>query len=351
MSDPLADFQTADDYRDSCRPARVKQVSAFGFTERQARFLVNVMVHSGVFLERQYCASAAISHGQKSHDFIAKLIARRYATAITPGRLHQGRLFHLHYKPLYEAIGEPDNRHRKPATLGRMIERLMILDAVLADRHHTWLGTERDKTRYFFLQLNGLGLRAHLFPHLTFGSGPDATRRYFPDKLPIGIEKRPGWYRHVFLYLVTRDVPMDFRLFLLRHAEVLRSLPEFTVRLLIPRRFRKATALYRYAFRDELAMPLEPATAEQLERYFRERQQAPGHLTEPADEDLAKAFRKFGAARFKALYRVWQREGDRAIWRAQSFILRDALARGTGRLECVELSRQYLQLTSLVGVA
>jgi hypothetical protein len=28
-----------------------------------------------------------------------------------------------------------------------MIERLMILDAVLADHAYTWLGTERDKTR------------------------------------------------------------------------------------------------------------------------------------------------------------------------------------------------------------
>jgi hypothetical protein len=54
---------------------------------------------------------------------------------------------HVHYKPLYEAIGEPDNRHRKTVSLGRMIERLMILDAVLADHAYTWLGTERDKTR------------------------------------------------------------------------------------------------------------------------------------------------------------------------------------------------------------
>ena len=30
-------------------------VAAFGLTERQARFLVTVMVHAGCFLERQYC--------------------------------------------------------------------------------------------------------------------------------------------------------------------------------------------------------------------------------------------------------------------------------------------------------
>jgi hypothetical protein len=137
------------EYFDSVRPARVAAVSAFGFTERQARFLVTVMVHSGVFLERQYCSFASISHGQKSHDFVARLCEGRFATAIAPGRLHQGRLFHVDYKPMYEAIGEPDNRHRKTVSLGRMIERLMILDGVLADRNYTWLGTERDKRDYF----------------------------------------------------------------------------------------------------------------------------------------------------------------------------------------------------------
>jgi hypothetical protein len=126
---------------------------------------------------------------------------------------------------------------------------------------------------------------------------------------------------------------------------------QFTVRLLIPRRFRKSTSLYRFAFRDELAMPLDPTTAEQLEAYFRRRHQARGHFTEPAEEELEKAFRKFGAARFKALYRWWLLRGDPAIRAAQSPILRDAIAYGDGRLECVELSRQSLQLTSLVGVA
>src|ERR1700730_10868608 len=139
------------DLSDSARPERVNAVAAFGFTERQARFLVRVLVHAGVFLERQYCTCSGVVHGQKSHDFLAKLVGRGYATVITPGALHRGRLFHVQYKPLYEAIGEPNNRHRKPAALGRMIERLIILDAVLADKHYTWLGTEQDKLAYFIL--------------------------------------------------------------------------------------------------------------------------------------------------------------------------------------------------------
>ena len=42
--------------RHSVRLARVEAVREFGFTERQARFLVHVLVFSGVFLERQYRA-------------------------------------------------------------------------------------------------------------------------------------------------------------------------------------------------------------------------------------------------------------------------------------------------------
>jgi len=78
---------------DSIRPERVNAVMAFGFTERQAGFLVHVLVHAGVFLERQYRAFADIAHGQNTHDFLAKLVSRGYATAITPGALHRGRSF------------------------------------------------------------------------------------------------------------------------------------------------------------------------------------------------------------------------------------------------------------------
>ena len=107
---------------------REEAIAAFGFTERQARFLLQVLLHSGVFLERQYCRFAGTVHGQKSTDFIRTLVDRRLATAITTGKLHRGRMFHVHYKPLWAAIGEPDSRFRKPTAQGRMIERVMLLE-------------------------------------------------------------------------------------------------------------------------------------------------------------------------------------------------------------------------------
>jgi hypothetical protein len=92
---------------------RAKVLVPLGLTERQACFLATVMVHSGVFVGRQYAAFAGITHGQKVHDFIEKLLVRRFVTPIALGSTGRTRIFHVHHKPLYAAIGEPDDRNRR----------------------------------------------------------------------------------------------------------------------------------------------------------------------------------------------------------------------------------------------
>jgi hypothetical protein len=82
-----------------CRD-RIAGVVTLGFTERQARFLVLVMQHSGVCLLRQYTAFAGIVHGQKTRNFFAKLVARRFATAHAC-RHNRGRIYHVQHKALY----------------------------------------------------------------------------------------------------------------------------------------------------------------------------------------------------------------------------------------------------------
>jgi len=327
---------------------RTQAVAAFGFTERQARFLVEVMIHSGVFLARQYCSFANIAHGQKTHDFLRKLVERGYAHPIQVGLLHRGRLFHLRHKPLYAAIGEADNRHRKRMALGRMVERLMVLDAVLADRTFTWLGTEKDKRAYFVRTLQG-PFEPPEFPRISFGVDETRTVRYFPDKLPIGIQA--DRIDHVFVYLLTGPVPADFRVFLLRHAELLRALTRWTLRVLVPQPFGKSIPVFGQAAREELASPIAPSIAEELQWFFRERQRRQRSPSTPMDERFWTAASAFRAPRFRVLYRLWEQEGDPVIWAAQSGVLKDALERKQARVEFVQLSQQYLHLSSLVGVA
>jgi hypothetical protein len=321
-----------------------RPLASFGLTDRQARFLVTVMRHSGVFVGRQYATFAGITHGQKVHDFIERLLVRRFARSIELGTTGRTRIFHVHYKPLYAAIGEPDNRNRRRVAIDQTIQRLMILDAVLADRSVTWLGSEREKRRYFKERL-GDNLRDNEFPRLVFGKPPDVTIRYFPDKLPIGYE--PDRRRHVFLYLARSPSPMDFRVFILRHLELLNALGLWTIRVLFPKSMGHARDAYSNAAHELLATPLTLSQRDELESFFRQ-PDAPSPETSADELSRWRATRRaFRSARFAALRRYWIAEGSRSIYLATSPISRDAMARGRRRVECVTMPHNYAHLLAL----
>ena len=321
---------------------RVEAVSRFGFTTRQAGFVVTVLVHSGVCIGRQYCAFAGISYGEPMRTLFRKLEVGGYATATTCAH-GRTRVFHLQHKPLYEA----DRRTRitafvGPTTLARAVERLMVLDAVTMDRSLTWLGTERDKVSYFTTQTS---VRLHDLPALTFRSAESETVRHFPDKLPVGVANDGG--AHVFVYVATETLPMTFRLFLDRHAELFRSLPVWTVRVVIPRHLANARSSYEAAFREQLLNPLPPHVVEELRWYFATRRAASAN----GDERFSQACSAFGAPRFRALYKRWLEDGDAVLDALVSPVLEDACRLGRGGLQCQVLPHPYLHLLSLVGTA
>ena len=117
---------------------RTRRVVAFGFTERQAAFLIEVMLHSGFFLGRQYCAFARIVRGQKLVDFLDKLTSSKLATPYVCGH-SKAHVYHLHNATLYEAIEQRDVRFRKRMALGRAVEPGQLL--LGADQPH---GYQRD---------------------------------------------------------------------------------------------------------------------------------------------------------------------------------------------------------------
>lgn len=333
---------------------RVDAIVKKNFTPRQARFLVMVMLHSGVCMRRQYCAFSRIVHGHVDRLFFERLTAEKIATAYDCAH-QRARIYHVRHRALYHAIGEPDSRHRKPLPVPRAVEHLMLLDAVFARPDITWLATGRDKLAHFS-HLLGHVLQRDELPQLVFGDhdGDDRTStvRYFPDRLPIGIE--PEHRGHVFVYLVTRAIPVDFRPFLLRHAELLRALPHWTIRLLVPTHLVSSTNTYIAAAWEELADPLRPEVIEELRWFFQERRRiaSVGEGARSADPSrYRRACRAFSAPRYRVLYRTWTRLGSRAIDALGSRLLRDALERQTGRIESVALPRPYLHLSSLVGTA
>ena len=97
---------------------------------------------------RQYCAFARSSAVRRCTTSSLPWLPK-VGHASTRRRIDGARHYHVHGRRLYAAIGEPHNRHRKPVTLARAIERLMVLDAVLAEHRLRWLGSEREKVEYF----------------------------------------------------------------------------------------------------------------------------------------------------------------------------------------------------------
>ena len=153
---------------------------------------------------------------------------------------------------------------------------------------------------------------------------------------------------HVFLYLLSEPIGDDFRIFLRRHAELLRALPAWSIRLLVPTGVESEVSdAYESVFREELATPLHPTVANELRWFYQS-----ADITGAVDGNrLRRARRAFGAPRFRAIRKAWLQDGDRVVDVAMSTSLADAIARESGRFERHELSRQYFHLSSMVGSA
>ena len=310
---------------------RIQAVADFGFTERQARFLVTVIRHAGVCVPRQYATFAGIANGgKKTNAFFDKLIQGAYAVACDC-RHNRARLFHVHHKPLYRAIGEPESRFRRPVPARRAVERLMLLDAALASPDLNWLTTEPEKVAY---------LAALTAPKQTentpepMGNVPSSQPvGTFPGTFPIGVD--PSGRVHL-LYLVTVPWADEFRTFLQGHAGFLRVVTAWTLRLVFPRPLDRVYGAYQTVIREELETPLHPATISELKWYFEHRQKTIGNPVHPMTQGfLDRAAQVFGTPRFTLLYRRWLKQGDTAFEAVSSPVLAEALAQGSGRMECL----------------
>ena len=301
---------------------RVRSVSWDRLTERQARFLVTVMQHSGVCLPRQYAAFAGIVYGQKTWDFFDRLVRWKFAVAYSC-RHHRGRIYHVRYKPLYRAIGDTDSRFRRSMSAAQVIDRLATLDAVISTPNVTWLASAEDRQAKF----------AGVLPEVL-------------SKVPIGVESDG---RVVLLFLVMKDRLDEFRAFVQQCGSFLSTLPAWTVRVALAPQFNWLSKQYDEVFRQQLASPV-PDLVNHLRWYFKQRRLAGTGLGAVQDEEgYFEAKFAFGAPRYQVLYRCWLREGEAAFNVVSSRALADAIACGAGRLECAALPFSYRHLSPLVG--
>ena len=125
----------------------VQTITARGFTERQARFLILVARHAGVCVMRQYSTFAGIVFGQKTRKFFAQLVRARFVSTYDCAH-SRGRVYHVRHRAIYEAIGEPDSRLRRPPAVPRALERLMLLDSILENPESIWMSSSAEKVDY-----------------------------------------------------------------------------------------------------------------------------------------------------------------------------------------------------------
>jgi hypothetical protein len=324
---------------------RIKAIEEYGFTERQARFLVMVMLHAGVCVPRQYATFAGTAYGHNVTKFFDTLVQRGYATA--SDCLHnRAALFHVHHQALYRAIAQPQSRYRRPVSARQAIDRVRLLDGVISNPELIWLATEDEKVAFF--NLMAPSLPPERLPHITVGKPTSGRLHLFPDGLPIGVGSNG---RVVFLYLVTGPFDADLRRFLQRHAELLHALPGWTLQLLFLRRAAGMMSAFESAAREEFTGRFAPATIAELKWYCEERRDTSDvRVRCRTDDRFWRAHRAFATPRCQMLYRRWLTDGDKVYELISSQAIADALARGTARIESHVLLCSYDHLSPLASL-
>lgn len=327
---------------------RVRAVAEVGLTERQARFLVTVMLHAGVCVPRQYARFCGIVHGQKTRKFFARLVRLGYATA-HDCRHNRAVLYHIQAKVLYRAVGEAESRFRRPVTLGHAIQRLMLLDAIVESPELVWLATTEEKVAHV-TTLTRVALEN--LPRETIVRGTDRIVRYFPERMPIGIHPAG---RGVLVYVITDGVLDHFRAFVQHHAALLRAFRVWTLRIVVPPHLAVLDSFAREAVESQLLTPLPAEVIDEMRWYFEQARAHPTPTRAGPLADLDERFYRdrtaFSAPRFKVLYKLWKQEGDTVFADVGSPALAQAVAAGTGGIEVLSSGHRYAHLSPLINVA
>jgi hypothetical protein len=225
------------------------------------------------------------------------------------------------------------------------VERLMLLDAVLAVGDVEWLTTAAEKGAH--LERLKAESTVDSRRQRTSDEGRPA-RSTLPSGLPIGV-MADG--RTLLLYLASEATTETFTSFLQTHAKLLRVGPTWTIRIVFPRPLEHAYDAYQAVIHEELELPLHSATIGELQSYFELRLEAArGEPMHPLNQGfLRKGHEVFAAARFTAMYHRWLKHRDAVFAGPSSPAIAEALNSGRGRVESVVLPHLYRHLAPLLA--
>jgi hypothetical protein len=324
------------------RAARVEAIRGFRFTEREARFIELVLRHGGVCVPRQFAAFAAVPNGgDKCNAFFAVKLLQRGRATCSDCVHNRARIYHVHYRRLYQAIGEPNSRYHRAVPARQAIERLMHLDAVLTTPGVEWFTSVDEKVS--LIARSGRTVLAPTDADATTATplAPAVPTGGSRDMFPFGVDATG---RVVLLYLVREPWTDSFRSWLQAHAPVLQAVSAWTLQLVFPRPLDRAYSNYQQVIHDELETLLQSAIIDPLRASFERR--PPSGPSRGVGRGLFTdtPLDIFDTPRFRTLYRRWRKAGERVFEPLVSTVLADDLMSGSGRVETQVLPYAYRHL-------
>ncbi len=315
-----------------------------GFTERQARFLVLVARHAGVCVMRQYSAFGGVVFGHTTRRFFSTLDRLGWVSTYDCAR-KRARIYHVRHRELYDAIGDPESRLRRPPTVPRALERIMLLDVILREPDLVWLATPEEKMAQVSMSTS---ITPDAMPQMAAPQGSYEPVRYFPDHAPIGVHRDGRW---VVVCLLTQDGKRELRTFLERHIPFLAGLSTWTLRVAIPAHMAPyGTRLVEEAVKG-LRWRFEGQFRDDVVWYFEQRRSGGNPDSVPDNDERARRarLRQFSGIGFSALYPLWLAHGSDVFPNIAARV-GDALFREAATVEPLVLPHAYSHLAPLVGV-
>jgi hypothetical protein len=300
-------------------PERIGALRRFGYSEAEASFVAQAALHSGYFLRRQFTKFAGCRDGGTVTQFVHRALALAHLRSSTWRQ--NAQVYHLCARPLYQALGEPDNRNRRWHQWAQIKNKIMGLDFVLSHPSARYLATEREKVDYF---TGDLKIDSDTLPAKRFRSAVDRsfTTRYFVEKYPLFVPTRESDFSVAFCFVDEGQATLSrFENFMALYRPLLQALARFHLIYVADtdRHFAAARAIFeRFQRRAKFESKAETsANVDQLLEYFRLRRLYEGRDFSAFDRSqlirLRNARSAFSNAETDALYLTWCASGDNAV--------------------------------------
>ncbi len=235
-----------------------------------------------------------------------KLLGKGHATAKL--LLRNGRIYHLHSRLIYRAVGRENLRNRREHSIDYLRTKLAILDFILAHLDYHYFETEAEKVEYFCSKLR---LNRGILPAKRYSGAirHKTTDRYFADKFPLFFAPESSLspvvtFSFVDPGLMTRA---SFETHLLAYGTLFSALPLLSFVYMATRSTPFESARKLFLTMTQQAPHIDPG--EQVLRYFTLRKlweaKQYGKLNDDDLEFLNRATKQFNDALTEVRYYQW----------------------------------------------